>query len=66
MVVSSSKRARRAGTVRLELRLSRAGRVQLATSGRLRLSLRVRFAGADEPKVVPLGLAGPSDQGRDR
>jgi Tol biopolymer transport system component len=44
-VASASRRAARAGTVRLALRLSRAARNRLERSGRLRVTLRVTFSG---------------------
>lgn len=65
-VISVSKRARHAGTVKLALRLSRAGRAWLAGSGRLRVSLSVRFAGAVGAQVVSVGLVRPSGEGRGR
>ena len=47
-VLSAAKRARRAGVVELTVRLTKAGRAQLARSGRLRVSVRVRLAGVAE------------------
>lgn len=64
VVVSASKRARRAGSVRLGLRLSKAGRERLRASGRMRMSLNVRFAGAS--RAVSLGLVRPSNGRRGR
>jgi Tol biopolymer transport system component len=51
-----SKRAPRAGTVKLALKLSKAARRQLARTGRMKLSLSVRFAGVREAKRLGLNL----------
>lgn len=52
----AAKRAARAGATRLSLRLSRPARRQLASEGRLRLSLSVSFSAAAEPKRSSLLL----------
>jgi NHL repeat len=68
IVARSSKNARRAGTVKLPLKLSKAARNRLARNGRLRMSLSVRFARVREARGVTLNLrraAGPaSGKGR--
>ncbi len=61
-VMSASRRATRPGTVQVGLRLSKLGRKRLAASGRLRVSLKVRFAG--ENRVLMLGLVRLSSGGR--
>ncbi len=64
VVLSASKRARRAGALRLGVRLSKAGRRQLEASGRLRVSLGVRFGGVS--RSVSFGLVRASSGGRGR
>lgn len=63
-VFSTSKRARRAGTVRLPVRLSKPARKALSKAGRLRVSFSIRFGG--ERQVVSTGLAVRSKAGRGR
>ncbi len=66
-VLSTTRRARRAGTMELSLRLSKTARAQLARSGRLRVSLKVRFAGVSEPAMNMLSLrlsTAPTRKGR--
>lgn len=65
-VISSSKWAGTSGATRLPLRLSKFGRAQLARSGRLKVSLGVRFTGADESRTLSLGLVAASKQRRGR
>jgi NHL repeat len=52
----SSKRARRAGTVGVPLRLSKTARRELARERRLRVSVSVRFTGVREPRTLGLRL----------
>jgi hypothetical protein len=59
-----SKRAPRAGTVKLTLKLSEAARRQLARTGRMKLSLSVRFAGVREAKRLGLNLRRPASASR--
>ena len=65
-VLSASRRARSAGPVRLSLRLSPPGRRQLARSGRMRVSLAVKFADAGQAQVLSLKLASASSEGKGR
>ena len=65
-VLGASKHARRAGIVKVPLRLSRAGMDQLTRSGRLRLSLRVRFTGAGKSESASFDLVRTSKNGRGR
>lgn len=62
IVASSSKMARGPGTVKVPLKLSKAARRGLARTGRLRVTLSVRFAGVREPRTLGLGLS--SGRGR--
>jgi hypothetical protein len=55
-VAGASKRARRAGTVKLTLKLSRSARRQLARESRLNVRLAVRFAGVREARTSTLRL----------
>ncbi len=64
VVMSASKRAGRAGPVRLGLRLSKPARRQLESRGRLRVLLVVRFGGVS--RSVSFGLVGASSGGRGR
>ncbi len=64
VVLSASRRAGRAGPVRLGLRLSGSARRQLESRGRLRVSLGVRFGGVS--RLVSFGLVGASSGGRGR
>ncbi len=59
-VLSAAKRARRAGSVKLALRLSRPGQSQLARSGRLKVSMRVRLVGVAEARVPSFVLVSAS------
>jgi sugar lactone lactonase YvrE len=61
-VISATRQARRAGQVKVPLRLSKAARTRLAASGRLKVSLRVRLAGADEATVSSIGLVRPASR----
>ncbi len=64
-VVSASQRAKRAGTIELRLRLTRAARDHLEAAGSLRAVLRVRFAGTARLKALSLNLrARGSSNGR--
>ncbi len=65
-VLAASKRSRAAGRVKLGLRLSKRGREQLARTGRLRVSLAVRFSGVSEAEVMSLALVKGSTRGRGR
>jgi hypothetical protein len=67
-VGGASKRARRAGTVKLTLKLSRSARRELARESRLNVRLAVRFAGVREARTSMLRLrrARSSDEGRAR
>jgi WD40-like Beta Propeller Repeat len=67
-VASAAKAARRAGTVRLSLKLSRSGRRALARQERLRIVLSLRFAGVREARTssVILRQASPSGERRTR
>jgi hypothetical protein len=65
-VLSIVKRARAAGPVKLPLRLTRTGRRALSVSGRLRISMRVRFAGVREPKQLELVLVRGSSRKKGR
>jgi NHL repeat len=56
VVAKSSKRAKRAGTVGVPLRLSKAALRELARERRLRVSLSVRFSGVREPGKRTLSL----------
>ena len=56
VVATRSRLARRAGPVRLRLRLTSSARRQLARGGSLRISLQVRFSGASAPKQRTLNL----------
>jgi NHL repeat len=62
-VTTASKTARKAGTVGLRLKLSRAAMRELAREGRLALRMRVAFAGVREAKTstVRLRRTSPSD-----
>jgi NHL repeat len=62
IIVRSAKMARKAGMVKLPLKLSKAARGGLARRGRLRMTLSVRFAGVREPRK--LGLRLTSGRGR--
>jgi hypothetical protein len=68
VVASGSKRARRAGTVRVPLRLSEAARRALARQGRMRVRVAVRFSKVREAKTLTLNLrrAAVRAGGRDR
>lgn len=55
-VSSASASARRAGVVRVGVRLSLAGRRQLDRRGRLSVSLSVSFTGLREPRTLKLDL----------
>jgi hypothetical protein len=63
-VGGGSKRAPRAGTVKLTLKLSDAARRQLARTGRMKVSLSVRFAGVREAKRLGLNLRRPASASR--
>jgi NHL repeat/WD40-like Beta Propeller Repeat len=65
-VLKATKRARSAGTAKLPLQLSKAGRRQLARTGRLRVALTVRFSGVREPERLSLALVRASKSGRGR
>lgn len=67
-VARASKFARRAGMVRLRLRLSAGARRALARRGRLSVRMAVTFAGADEARTSTLRLqrTGSSGEGRAR
>jgi hypothetical protein len=56
VVGTASKRTRRAGTVRLRLKLSPRARQRIARGRGLEVSLSVRFAGAAEPHKLNLNL----------
>jgi hypothetical protein len=56
MVDRGSKAARKAGTVKVPLRLSKAARRELAREGRLIVRVAVRFAGVREAKQLTLRL----------
>jgi len=56
VVDRASEAARRAGTVRLGLKLSRSARRELASDGRLVVRLAVRFAGVREARASTLRL----------
>jgi hypothetical protein len=64
MVARESKRARRAGTVKLTLKLSKAARRRLARTRRVKLSVSVRFAGVREAKRLGLNLRRPASASR--
>jgi DNA-binding beta-propeller fold protein YncE len=55
-VAGDAKRARRAGTVKLGLKLSRIARRELARERRLNVKLTVRFAGVREARTSMLRL----------
>lgn len=55
-VADAARRAARAGTLRLPLRLSRSARAHLSRTGRLRVTLSVRFTGARSPHALVLRL----------
>jgi hypothetical protein len=59
-VARRSKRARRAGTVLLTLRLSRDARARLQRTGRLKLTIAVRFTGVRAAKRLTLNLNEPA------
>jgi hypothetical protein len=67
-VAEASKMARKAGTVRLRLKLSEAAQRSLARGRRLALKLRVKFAGVREAKTstVRLRRTGRSGEGSGR
>jgi hypothetical protein len=67
-VARASKAARRAGTVRLRLKLSPAARRSLAREGALNVRLAVRFAGVREARTSTLRLrrARPPEERRAR
>lgn len=56
MVATAAVRARRAGSVTLHLRLSRAARRQLARSGQLRVAVTAAFATAPDSRRLVLTL----------
>jgi hypothetical protein len=55
-VASASRSARRAGAVRLTLRLSKAARSQLSKSHRLRVAVSARFTGVPAARTLTLEL----------
>ncbi len=55
-VAGASKRARKAGTVSLQLKLSRSAGRELARRGRLNVGLAVKFAGVREARTSMLRL----------
>jgi NHL repeat len=61
-VLASSRRAHRAGAVKIPIRLAAAGRKALARAGALRVSLTVRLAQAEEAttRVLTLTLERPA------
>jgi len=63
-VARASKRARRAGTLQLTLKLSKAARQRLAHGGKLRLTLVVRFSGASSGRRLTLTLVPATANGR--
>jgi hypothetical protein len=64
-VASASKAARRAGTVRLGVKLADRARRVLARRGRLNVRLSVTFTGVREPRTSTLRLRrAPSTEGR--
>jgi hypothetical protein len=65
-VISAAGRARRAGSVGLALKLSRAARREIAREGALRVALSVRFAGVREPSRLSLRLRRPQRAGAGR
>lgn len=58
-----AKRARRAGKVKLSVRLSKPARRQLARTGRLRVTMNVRFSGVSQPEVQRLVLVRAANKG---
>jgi hypothetical protein len=56
VVDRSARRATKAGTVRVPLRLSKAARGQLARKRKLSVSVSVRFTGVREPRALTLRL----------
>jgi len=65
-VGGASATARRAGTVTLRLRLSRAARRELARKGRLRVAIDVAFGSAPDGRRLVLALAAPKGGGASR
>jgi hypothetical protein len=66
IVARSSRRASKAGTVGLTLKLSKAARRQLARARSLKVSVSVRFAGIREAKRMVLSLRQPRTKGSSR
>jgi len=62
-VAKASKTARKAGTVRLRLKLSKAAQRSLARGRRLALRLHVKFAGVTEAKTSTVRLRRPDRSG---
>jgi NHL repeat-containing protein len=56
-VASSSKTARKAGSVRLSLKLSRSARRELARKSKLKVTLAVRFTGVREARTSTVNLS---------
>jgi hypothetical protein len=62
-VAGASKRARKAGTVTLQLKLARSARRALARKGRMNVRLAVRFTGVREARTSMLRLRRASSTG---
>jgi hypothetical protein len=56
-VASSSKTVRKAGSVRLSLKLSRSARRELARKSKLKVTLAVRFTGVREARTSTVNLS---------
>jgi hypothetical protein len=59
VVLAGSRRAARAGTVRVPVRLSKAGRARIAATGSLRVALTVRFSAVRRGVTRTVVLAVP-------
>ena len=64
IVIKAVRRAKRAGALRIPLKLTKPGRARIVQSGRLWVSLSVRLGG--QPRALSLKLVSVRDGGRGR